>query len=146
MEPPVLHHMNKRLHAEQTFERAIRRILDDAMALNGAEYGTLQLPWGGHLLIVDQRNFKRPFLEIFRKVAREHGSACGRALRLGETVIIEDTEVDEEFRPFPARREPSRLSERGHDSTPGTEKGFDRSGGDAFRESASPDGHRNSDF
>src|SRR5215475_8338976 len=96
----MLNQMNHRLHAEQTFEGTIGRILDDAMALNGAKYGTLQLPWGGYLVIVDQRNFGQPFLEKFRKVAREHGSACGRALRSGRTVIIEDTELDEEFAPF----------------------------------------------
>src|SRR5262245_49551585 len=100
MEPPMLHHMNKRLHAEQAFQGAIRRILGDAMALNGAEYGTLQLPWGDYLLIVDQRNFNWPFLETFRKVAKEHGSACGRALRSGKTVVIGDTEFDAESAPF----------------------------------------------
>jgi GAF domain-containing protein len=92
--------MNRRLHAEQNFERAISRILNDSMSLNGAEFGTLQLPCGDDLLIVDQRNFKQPFLETFRKVARGHGSACGRALRLGKTVVIEDIEMDEEFTPF----------------------------------------------
>ena len=49
----MLNHMNKRLQAEQTFEGAIRRILDDAIALNGADYGTLQLSWHDYLLIVD---------------------------------------------------------------------------------------------
>src|SRR5690242_8686832 len=61
--------MNRRLHAEKKFERAIRRILNDSMALNGAEFGNVQLLWGDYLLIVDQRNFKQPFLEAFRKVA-----------------------------------------------------------------------------
>lgn len=37
---------------EQTFEGAITRILDNAMGLNGAEYGTLQLPRSDYLLIV----------------------------------------------------------------------------------------------
>ncbi len=102
---PILDHMNNRLCAEQKFEGAITRILNDSMSLNGAEFGTLQLPSGGYLFIVEQRNFKRPFLETFRKVAREHGSACARALRSGKTVVIGDTELDEEFTPFrPAAR------------------------------------------
>jgi hypothetical protein len=89
--------MSNRLHAERKFEYAARRILDDSMSLNGAEFGTLQLPSGDCLLIVEQRNFKQPFLETFRKVVRGHGSACGRALRSGKTVVIDDIEFDEEF-------------------------------------------------
>jgi GAF domain-containing protein len=97
--------MNSRLHVEKTFERAIRRVLNDSMSLNGAEFGNVQLLLGVYLLIVDQRNFEKPFLETFRKVATEHGSACGRALRSGKTVVVEDTELDEEFAPFrPAAR------------------------------------------
>jgi GAF domain-containing protein len=101
----TLDHMNSRLHAEMKLERAISRILNDSMSLTGAEFGNVQLLSGDFLLIADQRNFKRPFLETFRKVATEHGSACGRALRSGETVVVEDTELDGEFAPFrPAAR------------------------------------------
>lgn len=101
----ILDHMIGRLRAEGKFEGAIRRILNDSMSLNGAEFGNVQLKWGDYLLIVDQRNFKRPFLETFRKIATAHGSACARALRSGKTVVIEDTELDEEFAPFrPAAR------------------------------------------
>jgi GAF domain-containing protein len=101
----TLNHMNRRLRAEQNFESAIRRILNDSMSLNGAEFGNVQLLCGDYLLIVDQRNFKPPFLQTFRKVAAEDGSACGRALRSGNTVVVRDTELDDEFAPFrPAAR------------------------------------------
>jgi GAF domain-containing protein len=92
--------MKRRLHEQQAFELVIATILNDSMALNGAEYGTLQLVAGDDLLIVDQRRFKPPFLNTFRKVARLEGSACGRALRSGQTVVIEDIELDEEFASF----------------------------------------------
>jgi GAF domain len=102
---PMLEHMKRRLQQKQTFEQAIATILNDSMALNGAEHGTLQLVAGDNLLIVDQRRLKPSFLNIFRKVARLEGSACGRALRLGQTVVIEDIELDEEFASFrPAAR------------------------------------------
>ena len=101
----MLDQMQKRLSAERTFGRAIARILDDAMALNGAEYGTLQLAAQDRLLLVHHRGFQPAFLELFRMVPRDHGSACGRALTSGRTVVIEDVERDAEFAPFrPAAR------------------------------------------
>jgi GAF domain-containing protein len=39
---------------------------------------------------------------VFRKVRRHEGSACGRALTSGKTVLIENVEHDEEFKPFRA--------------------------------------------
>jgi hypothetical protein len=41
----ILDQMNRRLDGAESFEHAIRRILNDSMSLNGAEFGTLQLPW-----------------------------------------------------------------------------------------------------
>jgi GAF domain-containing protein len=96
----VLDAMINRLKGEKTFDEALHRVLVDAMALNGAEFGTLQLLDGDTLLIVDQQSFKPPFLNTFRAVVREEGSACGRALRSGKTVVIEDIEKDAEFAPF----------------------------------------------
>jgi GAF domain-containing protein len=96
----MLDHMNRRLHGQQTFERAISTILDDARALNGAEFGDLQLCVGDHLLIVDQRGFGPHFLKAFRKVLKDDGTACGRALKSGKTVLIEDVERDEGFAPY----------------------------------------------
>jgi GAF domain-containing protein len=96
----MLEHMNRRLHGQRTFADAIYRILDDARALNGAEFGTLQLCVGDYLLIVHQHGFEQPFLDTFRRVNRDEGSACGRALRAGKTVLIEDVEKDEEFAPY----------------------------------------------
>ncbi|MBV8800295.1 MAG: GAF domain-containing protein [Alphaproteobacteria bacterium] len=75
-------------------------ILDDARALNGAEFGSFQLLSGSRLLIVAQRGFKAPFLRAFRTVANDEGSACGRALKTRKTVLIEDVEADLEFEPF----------------------------------------------
>jgi len=96
----MLHHMIRRLRLRHTFEDAIRTILDDAKALNGAEFGTLQLIADDDLLIVDERGFGPLFLKTFRKVARDEGSSCGRALRSGRTVLIEDVERDAEFAPY----------------------------------------------
>lgn len=93
-------HMNRRLLAELTFESAISTILDDARALNGAEFGNLQICVGDRLLIVDQHGFTRPFLDTFREVTPHESTACGRALKSGKTVLIDDVELDEEFAPY----------------------------------------------
>ena len=96
----MIDQMKKRLLAEPSAAAAITRILDDAIALSGAEFGTFQLPADGELLLVESRGFKLPFLKTFRVVAADHGLACGRTLRTLETVLIEDTEADAEFAPL----------------------------------------------
>ena len=72
-----------RLRRCRTFHDAIQTILNDTVALHGAEYGDLQLRDGGTLLIVAQRNLGPEFLKTFREVTIAEGSACGRALRGG---------------------------------------------------------------
>ncbi len=99
----MLSHLQCRLYSQHTFESALATVLRDAIALQGAEFGTFQLPAEDDLLlIVDQRGFKLPFLEAFRKVHPTDGCACGRALRTGKPVVISDVHTDEEFRPFRA--------------------------------------------
>jgi hypothetical protein len=57
----MLDAMKKRLLSELTFETATRRILDDAVALNGAEYGTLQLAADDKLLLVYHKGSRGVF-------------------------------------------------------------------------------------
>src|SRR5690242_6698882 len=102
----MLEPMKKRLLSELTFETATTRILHDAIALNGAEYGTLQLAADDKLLLVCHKGFMRCFLDAFRVVVRDDGSACGRTLRSGKTVLLEDIERDRDFARFlPVARE-----------------------------------------
>lgn len=92
--------MTQRLSLIRTFEGAVQIILDDVIALLGAEYGNVQLSIGDELVIAAHRGLSTDFLKTFRRVKKGEGSACGRALRLGETVIIRDTENDPEFDAF----------------------------------------------
>jgi GAF domain-containing protein len=96
----MLAQMTQRLRQKRTFEGAIQTILDDAVALHGAEYGNVQLPIGDELVIVAQRGLSAPFLEVFRRVKKDDGCACGRALRLGLSVVIPDVDKDAEFAAF----------------------------------------------
>ena len=93
----LLVHMSERLLRCDTFERTIRTILDDAIALLGAEYGNVQLLVGQKLVIAAQRGLSTDFLRNFRCVTKHDGSACGRALRLGKPIVIPDVEKDLEF-------------------------------------------------
>jgi GAF domain len=95
----MLAQMTQRLCAKRTFEDVIQTILDDAIALHGAEYGNVQLPIGDELAIAAQRSLSAAFLKTFL-VKQDDGCACGRALRLGTTVIIADVEKDPEFAAF----------------------------------------------
>ncbi len=91
--------MVQRLLERGTVESAIQTILDDVIALHGAEYGDVQVPSGHELLIVAQRGLSIDFLKKFRRVDAHDGSACGRALRSGAIVQIPDVEQDSEFAP-----------------------------------------------
>jgi PAS domain S-box-containing protein len=49
------------------------------------------------LTITAQLGFREEFLEFFREVSAVDGSACGRALRHAERIVIEDVEIDPDF-------------------------------------------------
>ena len=93
----VMSALKSRLYAAQTFEEAIATIFDDVIAFHGAEYGNVQLPIGDELVIVAQRGLPISFLKRFRRVTREFGCACGRALRSRRTVVIRNVAEDPEF-------------------------------------------------
>lgn len=92
--------MTRRLDRTTRFQDAIQIILDDAVALVGAEYGNVQLLIRDELVIVAQRGLSSDFLKAFRRVNKDDGSACGRALRSARVVVIADVEHDPEFGEF----------------------------------------------
>src|SRR5262249_26328032 len=96
----MLDQMTGRLLSQRTIETAIDTILNDVVALHGAEYGDLQLAVGDELVIVAQRGLSAPFLQAFSRVKKESGCACGRAWRLGRTVVVTDVDRDPEYAAF----------------------------------------------
>jgi len=64
----MLAQLTQRLLSTRTFETAVQTILDDVVALHGAEYGNVQLPLRDELVIVAQRGLSAPFLKTFRRV------------------------------------------------------------------------------
>lgn len=96
----MLVQMTQRLRTRHTFEEVIRTILEDVCALHGAEHGNVQLASGDDVVIAVHRGFSPGFLQSFRRVKKDDGSACGRALRHGEPVVIADVDQDPEYAPF----------------------------------------------
>ncbi len=92
--------MRGRLECCTSFEQVVDAVLSDAIGLQGAEFGNVQLLVGDELAIVAQRGFSLPFLKTFWRVEARHGTACGRALQAGVPITIVDVERDEEFAPF----------------------------------------------
>ncbi len=112
----MLVRMTDRLLLCDTFQQAIWTILNDSIALLGAEYGTAQLLTGEELVIVAQRGLPKEFLQTFRRVRKGDGSACGRALLLRESIVIPDVQIDAQFTAFRDVARYSRL--RAVQSTP----------------------------
>jgi len=105
-----------RLRTRKTFESAVERILDDVIALDGAEFGDIQLPIGNELVIVAERGLTTKFLNAFARVDTSDGCACGQALRSGEPVVIRDVEEDLTYEAF--REDARAAGYRGVQSTP----------------------------
>jgi GAF domain-containing protein len=96
----MLGEMAVRLLNVRTFEETIQTILDDVIAFHEAQFGNVQLPVGDHLVIAAQRGFDREFLQTFRRVIKDDGCACGRALQLGQPIVIADVEKDPDYAPY----------------------------------------------
>ena len=96
----MLLQMRQRLVAARTFERTVSVIMDDVIALHGAEFGSCQMAVGDDLVLVAQRGFRPPFLKTFAWTGKTDPCACGRALKSRQTVIVPDVTLDREFAPF----------------------------------------------
>jgi GAF domain-containing protein len=77
-------------------------VLDRSLELSGTCFGNVQLmDWrSGYLEIKAQRGFQSEFLNFFDRVKVEDWSACARALRNCETVVIDDIMADKQFSPY----------------------------------------------
>jgi GAF domain-containing protein len=95
----MINQMTTRLYAQKTLDGAIRRILDDVIALHGAEFGDITLVVDGHLELVAHRGFRISDLLRLRVEGHE-GTACAQAYRARRPVIIHDVRENEEFAPF----------------------------------------------
>ena len=96
----MLEQMTQRLQSQRSFEAAVETVLNDVVALHGAEYGDLQLVSGHRLVVVAQRGLSSAFLQTFKDVTKDAGCACGRAWRLKRTVVVADVDKDRDYAPY----------------------------------------------
>ena len=85
-------------------DEILERVLDAAIALLQADMGNIQLynHQRNVLEIVCHRGLDSEFLDYFRAVGLETGTACSRALRSGERMIVEDVRQDPDSAPYRA--------------------------------------------
>jgi PAS domain S-box-containing protein len=96
-----LHALSTRLLSTTEISPALDDVLENAILTSGADFGNVQLfnPKTGALEIVAQRGFKQEFLDHFRVVRVDEGSACAQAMQSGNRIMIEDVELDPIFEP-----------------------------------------------
>jgi PAS domain S-box-containing protein len=94
--------VSSRLWRIRNLRQGLEEILAATIELLDADMGNIQLldPQRKVLMIAAQRGFGQEFLDFFREVSEEDESACGRALRSGERIIIEDVETDAAYAPL----------------------------------------------
>lgn len=94
-----LHELSTQLFAPSELPSLLEEVLDASINLQGADFGNIQLynRETGNLDIVAQRGFNQEFLDYFRHT--DEGAACGRAMKQGKRVIVEDVEKDAEYEP-----------------------------------------------
>jgi PAS domain S-box-containing protein len=96
-----LHALSTRLQTATSIGSGLDDVLANAIRTSSADFGNIQLynPQIGALEIVAQRGFRLDFLEYFRTVRADEGSACAQALQSGQRAIIEDVELDPAYEP-----------------------------------------------
>ena len=96
-----LNEWSSRLWRCRDLHEGLEVMVDALIELVDADKGNMQLLNDeGVLTIEAQRGFGREFLEFFREVDAKDDSACGRALRSGQRIIIEDVELDAPYAPL----------------------------------------------
>jgi PAS domain S-box-containing protein len=96
-----LHALSTRLLLADDLKTALDDVLENAILTSGADFGNIQLynPQLKALEIVAQRGFRQDFLDYFRTVRVDEGSACAQAMQSGERVVIENVELDPAYEP-----------------------------------------------
>jgi hypothetical protein len=89
--------------AQSDYRATLTGMLDDAIALTGADMGNIQLldPGLQTLNIEVQHGFGRAFLEFFAHV-HSGQFACGEAIKHMSTVVVEDVTLSPIFRDTPS--------------------------------------------
>jgi GAF domain-containing protein len=98
----MLDRVAQQLQSCDDLQSLLDLLLSRSLGVTGTVLGNVQLmDWNtGCLTIAAQRGFNDDFLNFFRTVRAEQGSACGRAIRRRSAVVVEDVLRDQEFKPY----------------------------------------------
>jgi PAS domain S-box-containing protein len=104
---------------EGNLEGALGEIVEAAIAISKADFGSIQLlvPGTSTLRIAAQRGFPQWWVDFWDQVVAGQG-ACGTALKRGERVIVEDVEQSPVFAGTPSLEIQLRAGVRAVQSTP----------------------------
>jgi len=90
-----LHDYSSQLWQTRNLPEGLIVILRGSIQMMGANKGNVQIiDTRGVLTIAAQEGFDQAFLDYFNEVSVADNSACGRALRAGRRISIEDVEKD----------------------------------------------------
>ena len=97
----MLPQMTARLLGQNTLAGGLRTILNDVIALHGAEFGNIQLAIDDDTLaLIEHRGFDEPSLRSLRRVASDGGAASARAFAGRKSVVIPDLSKDRALAPY----------------------------------------------
>jgi signal transduction histidine kinase/CheY-like chemotaxis protein len=118
-----LYDSSARLQTAPDLHAALEEILQSSVRLMRADFGNVQLYDAERkaLRLAALHGFDKPFVETFLVVGADDDTACGRALRGGTRVVIEDVEQDELYAPY--RKAAAAAGYRGVQSTPLYDRG-----------------------
>jgi PAS domain S-box-containing protein len=112
-----MHTLSGRLLEQGGLQPLLEEVMDSAVAIMGAEKGTLQLFEKGSLRIVAQHGHQQPFLDFF-SAAENVASVCGETTRRGGRVIVPDVETSSLFVGTPSLEVLRKAGVRAVQSTP----------------------------
>ena len=94
-----LREMSTRLVEANDLQKILGEVLGATIALQRSDFGHVQLydPLSRTLKVVAHKGFSEAYLEDFASIDINGVSACARALRSGDRVIIEDVEADASY-------------------------------------------------
>jgi GAF domain-containing protein len=87
-----IYEISARLLSKHSLGELFSEILDAAIEVTDAAFGTLQILDSGVLRIVAHRAMSQEFVEFFREVSHSTTAACSAALRSNRRVIVENVE------------------------------------------------------
>ena len=97
----MLPQMTARLLGQNTLAGGLRTILNDVIALHGAEFGNIQLAIDDDTLaLVEHRGFDRPSLRSLQRLAKDSSAASARAFAARRPVVIPDLSEDQALAPY----------------------------------------------